>query len=139
MVKTGERRIENNMTGFKLATSVGGVGTVERGDRVILDNPHNVVKAKSALEREKMVRFFRESMSNRINDDQSVIVIMQRLHANDVSGDILARESDYCHCLIPMYFDPLRYPPARMGRPPRTLRPGSHSRATRSAGSIHGL
>jgi hypothetical protein len=34
---------------------------------------------------------------------------MQRLHENDVSGDILARESDYCHCLIPMYFDPLRY------------------------------
>jgi hypothetical protein len=42
MVKTGERRIDNNMTGFKLATSVGGVGTGERGDRVILDDPHNV-------------------------------------------------------------------------------------------------
>jgi hypothetical protein len=25
--KTGERRLENNMTGFKLATSVGGVST----------------------------------------------------------------------------------------------------------------
>jgi hypothetical protein len=34
MTKTGERRIENNMTGFKLATSVGGVATGERGDRV---------------------------------------------------------------------------------------------------------
>jgi hypothetical protein len=55
MTKTGERRIENNMTGFKLATSVGGVGTGERGDRVILDDPHNVVKAESALEREKTV------------------------------------------------------------------------------------
>jgi hypothetical protein len=63
--KTGERKIENNMTGFKLATSVGGVGTGERGDRVILDDPHNVIQAESALEREKTVRFFRESMSNR--------------------------------------------------------------------------
>jgi hypothetical protein len=35
----GERRIENDQTGFKLATSVGGVGTGERGDRVILDDP----------------------------------------------------------------------------------------------------
>jgi hypothetical protein len=33
MVKTGERRLENNMTVFKLATSVTGVATGERGDQ----------------------------------------------------------------------------------------------------------
>jgi hypothetical protein len=50
-------------------------------------------------------------MSNRLNDDRSaIVIIMQRLHESDVSGDILADEnSGYCHCLIPMYFDPLRY------------------------------
>ena len=37
MTKTGERRLENNQTGFKLATSVGGVSTGERGDRILLD------------------------------------------------------------------------------------------------------
>jgi hypothetical protein len=52
MVKTGERRIENDQTGYKVATSVGGVSTGERGDRVILDDPHNVIKAESDLERE---------------------------------------------------------------------------------------
>ena len=46
MTKTGERRVENNMTGFKLAISVGGVST-ERGDRSLLDDPHNVIKAES--------------------------------------------------------------------------------------------
>jgi hypothetical protein len=56
MAKTGERRIDHNMTGFKLATSVGGVGTGERGDRVILDDPHNVIQAESQLERDKTVR-----------------------------------------------------------------------------------
>jgi hypothetical protein len=62
---------------------------------VILDDPHNVIKAESE-EREKTVRFFRESMSNCLNDDRSaIIVIMQRLHEADVSGDILVRESDY--------------------------------------------
>jgi predicted phage terminase large subunit-like protein len=116
MTKLGERRIENNMTGFKLASSAGGVGTGERGDRVILDDPHNVIQAESDLERTKTVRFFRESMSNRINDDRSaIVIIMQRLHENDVSGDILARESDYCHCMIPMYFEPLRYPASTDG------------------------
>ena len=109
MTKTGEGRLENNMTGFKLATSCGGVSTGERGDRILLDDPHNVIKAESDLEREKTVRFVRESMSNRLNDEQSaIVVIMQRLHEGDVSGDILAREANYCHMLIPMYFDPLR-------------------------------
>jgi hypothetical protein len=81
MLKRGERRIENNMTGYKVATSVGGLSTGERGDRVILDDPHNVIKAESDLEREKTVRFVRESMSNRINDERSaIVIIMQRLH-----------------------------------------------------------
>jgi hypothetical protein len=50
-------------------------------------------------------------MSNRLYDeDSAIVVIMQRLHETDVSADILAREADYCHMMVPMYFDPLRYP-----------------------------
>jgi hypothetical protein len=93
MTKTGERRLENNQTGFKLATSVGGVSTGERGDRILLDDPHKVIKAESDVEREKTVQFVRESMSNRPNDEQStIVVITQRLHEGDVSGDILTRD-----------------------------------------------
>jgi hypothetical protein len=116
MLKLGERRVENDQTGYKVATSVGGLSTGERGDRVILDDPHNVIKAESDAEREKTVRFFRESMSNRLNDEQSaIVIIMQRLHENDVSGDVLNREADYCHLMIPMYFDPFRYPSSADG------------------------
>jgi hypothetical protein len=72
-----------------------------------------------------MAAKFRESMSNRLNDERSAtVVIMQRLHENDVSGDILAREANYCHMMVPMYFDPLRYPAIP---------------AMRSVGSTHGL
>ena len=116
MAKLGETKIENDQTGFKLATSVGGRGTGERGDRVILDDPHNVTKVESQMEREKTVRFFRESMSNRLNDDTSaIVIIMQRLHESDVSGDVLAREADYCHLMIPMRFEPLIYPASNDG------------------------
>jgi hypothetical protein len=44
MVKVGEQKIENDQTGWKFATSIGGIGTGERGDRVLLDDPHNVVQ-----------------------------------------------------------------------------------------------
>jgi hypothetical protein len=39
--------------------------TGERGDRILLDDPHNVIKAESDTEREKTVRFVRESMTRK--------------------------------------------------------------------------
>jgi hypothetical protein len=41
-------------------------------------------------------------MSNRLNDERSaIVIIMQRSIEADVSGNILSRESDYCHMMIP--------------------------------------
>ena len=139
MAKLGETKIENDQTGFKLATSVGGRGTGERGDRVILDDPHNVTKVESQMEREKTVRFFRESMSNRLNDDTSaIVIIMQRLHESDVSGDVLAREADYCQLMIPMRFEPLLYPASIDGERTEDPEQGIPSPATTWAGLIPG-
>jgi hypothetical protein len=83
-------------------------------------------------------------MSNRLNDDRSaIVIIMQRVHEGDVSGDILARESDYCHLMIPMYFDPLRYPSSADGErteDQETGEPfrGQRDRMDRPAGSGRG-
>lgn len=76
------------------------------------DDPHNVVNMESEKERQSTSRWFRESMSNRLNDMQksAIVVIMQRLHEDDVSGVILANEFDYCYLMIPMEFAPERYP-----------------------------
>lgn len=116
MIKIGEHRPENDQTGFVLATSTDGVSTGERGDRVRLDDPHNVVKIESDHVMEKTVRFFRESMSNRLNDENSAIVVcMQRVKDTDVSGDILSREADYCHLMIPMRFESMVYPASADG------------------------
>jgi len=46
-------------------------------------------------------RFVRESMSNRLNDEQSaIVVIMQRLQEGDVPGDIISREANCCHMVF---------------------------------------
>jgi predicted phage terminase large subunit-like protein len=112
LTKLGQGKIENNRTGFKLASSIGGVGTGERGTRVILDDPHNVKDIESETVRKETIRWLRESMSNRLNDMETsaIVIIMQRLHMEDVSGEILSREFAYCHLMIPMEFDPSRYP-----------------------------
>lgn len=110
LLKAGETLISNDKTGWKLATSVGGVGTGERGDRILLDDPHNVAEGESEAVRTRTVTWFRESMTNRLNNMETgrVVVIMQRVHEEDVSGTISKGGFDYCHLMIPMEFDSSR-------------------------------
>ena len=110
--KVGEVKVTNNRTGSKLATSVGGIGTGERGDRVICDDPHNVKDGESEVIRTETVRWFKEALSNRLNDMErsAIVVIMQRVHESDVSGAVLENEmSGYVHLMIPMEYDPGRH------------------------------
>ena len=102
----GSRKVSNWKHGWKFATSVGGVGTGERGDRVILDDPHNIKESESEITRKETVRWFRESMSSRLNNMETgaKVVIMQRVHEEDVSGAIITELGDWCHLLIPMEY-----------------------------------
>ena len=103
-------KVMNTHTGWKLASSVGGIGTGERGDRIIIDDPHNVIEAESEVVRNETVRWFRESISSRFNDLKTgaLVIIMQRVHEDDVSGTILSLGFDYCHLMIPWEFEPSR-------------------------------
>jgi hypothetical protein len=58
LVKIGEQLVSNDKTVWKVASSVGGVGTGERGDRVILDDPHNVKQRESEKVRTDTVDLF---------------------------------------------------------------------------------
>ena len=100
-------KVINTHTGWKLASSVGGVATGERGDRVIIDDPHSVQEAESERVREETIRWFRESISSRFNNLKTgaLVIIMQRVHEEDVSGVALGPEFDYCHCMIPWEYD----------------------------------
>lgn len=101
----------NSKTGWKLATSVGGRGTGERGSRVLIDDPNSVKEAESDTIREETNRWFREVVPSRLNDQQrdSIVVIQQRTHENDVSGTILSSGMEFEHLLIPMEWDGRRY------------------------------
>jgi predicted phage terminase large subunit-like protein len=111
LVKVGEELVSNDKTGWKLATSVGGVGTGERGNRVLVDDPHNVKEAESETIREGTVRWFTESIQSRLNDlrRDAIVVIMQRVHEADVSGAILDGMPEYEHLCIPMEYEEGRH------------------------------
>lgn len=100
-------KFENAMHGWKFATSASGVSTGERGDRVIVDDPHSVVQAESETMREGVLQWFTESLPTRLNDsDSAVVIIMQRVHERDVSGLVLSEQLGYEHLCLPMEFDP---------------------------------
>lgn len=103
-------KFENSATGFKLATSVGGLGTGERGDRVVVDDPHNVADGESEAVRGSTLTWFQETLPTRVTDPEksAIAVIMQRIHEEDVSGYIIAAELGYTHLMLPMEFEPDR-------------------------------
>ena len=109
LVKEGEELVANSRTGWKFATSVGGVSTGERGNVLLADDLHNVKDTESDLIRTGTVRWFRESMSNRLNNfNDAIIVIGQRVHCDDVCGNIIEDPEGlgYTQLRIPMEYIP---------------------------------
>lgn len=103
-------RYDTSKRGFKIATSIGGVATGERGDRFVIDDPHNVKTAESETKLEEVAQWFTEVVPTRVNDINlsAFVVIMQRVHERDVSGLILAQELGYEHLELPMEYEPSR-------------------------------
>lgn len=100
-------QVGNDKTGWKLASSVGGVGTGERADRVVIDDPNNPQEAESELVMRATTRWFREVMPDRLNslERSAIVVIQQRTHDLDVSGTIMDLGLNYCHLSVPVWFD----------------------------------
>lgn len=105
--KTGATLVSNSRHGWKFASSVGGTSTGVRGTIIVCDDPNAVREAESDTVRNDTNQWFRESMSNRLNSISTgaIVVIMQRVHEEDVSGTILSLGLDYTHLMIPMMYD----------------------------------
>jgi len=103
-----KRFYKNTRGGMRQATSVG-TGTGYRADALVVDDPLSVDQAYSDVEREGANRWFFETMSSRFNDQNSRVrvVIMQRVHEADLSGEILKR-GGFQHLRLPSEFDPKR-------------------------------
>jgi predicted phage terminase large subunit-like protein len=77
--------------GFRLATSVGGVLTGRGAGYLIIDDPSKPEEALSETQRQKVNDWFDHTLLTRLNDKREgrIIVIMQRLHEDDLMGHLL--------------------------------------------------
>lgn len=104
-------KFENDRTGYRIATSVGGVGTGEGADYLVADDIHSVTDRFSEATRRRAVAEWDEKLSTRYNDPEKFrrLIIMQRVHEGDVSGHALAGDRGYQHLCLPGHYEPKRY------------------------------
>jgi predicted phage terminase large subunit-like protein len=80
--------------GFRLATSVGGVLTGRGANFIIIDDPLKPDEALSDTSRKAANDWFDHTLYSRLNDKRKgcIILIMQRLHEDDLVGHVLGLE-----------------------------------------------
>jgi hypothetical protein len=105
--QNAKKRFTNTRTGFRLATSVGGVVTGEGGDICVLDDPHKPDEVESDVVRRSVLEWYDRVWSTRLNDPRTGVqlIIMQRLHERDLTGHVLER-GGFEHQCLPAEYEP---------------------------------
>lgn len=79
------------ITGFGAGKIGRGFGHDSFGGAIIIDDPHKAKEAKNSLKSRKNIQdWFKGTIETRLNDqDTPIIIIMQRLHEDDLTGWLL--------------------------------------------------
>ncbi len=80
--------------GYRLATSTGGVLTGRGADIILIDDPLKPEEALSDAQRKAANEWYDHTLYSRLNDKRhgAIVIIMQRLHEDDLIGHVLAQE-----------------------------------------------
>jgi predicted phage terminase large subunit-like protein len=91
--KNTETELETAHGGFRYATSVGGTLTGRGGNLIIIDDPQKPDQAMSAAASESVWQWFTQTLASRLDNkaEDAIVVIMQRLHIDDLTGRLLAQ------------------------------------------------
>ena len=78
--------------GGRLATSIGGTLTGRGADIILIDDPLKAEDALSETARKRVIDWYASTLSTRLNDKRKgvIILVMQRLHEEDLAGHVIA-------------------------------------------------
>jgi hypothetical protein len=79
--------------GGRYATSVGGTLTGRGADLIIVDDPLKAEESMSEPARKRVIDWYAGTLVSRLNDKEHgpIVVVMQRLHENDLAGHLLGQ------------------------------------------------
>jgi len=89
--KNTELETVTTARGGRFSTSVGGSLTGRGGNIIIIDDPQKPEEAVSESSRQRVIHWFKTTLLSRLNVKaaDAIIVVMQRLHVDDLSGVLL--------------------------------------------------
>jgi len=100
--KDTEAEIRTTAGGSRLTTSVGGTLTGRGGNLLIIDDPLKPQDAQSESSRESVKQWYSNTLLSRLDhkSEGSIIVVMQRLHPDDLVGHLL-EQGGWMHLNLP--------------------------------------
>jgi predicted phage terminase large subunit-like protein len=80
--------------GYRLSVSNGGALTGRGADIILIDDPLKPEEALSDAQRQAANDWYDNTLYGRLNDKRrgAIVIIMQRLHEDDLTGHVLAQE-----------------------------------------------
>ncbi|RAI43792.1 phage terminase large subunit [Rhodoplanes roseus] len=104
--KNTETEMETAHGGFRFATSVGGTLLGRGGNFIVIDDAMKPDEASSQSSRERVWDWFTGTVGSRLDNkaEGAIVVVMQRLHPEDLVGLLLDR-GGWDHLCIPAIAD----------------------------------
>ena len=100
--KDTELEFATTRGGNRLATSVGGTLTGRGGNIIVIDDGMKPQDAYSEAARESIKQWYSNTLLSRLDDKtkDAIVVVMQRLHVDDLVGHVLQQEG-WTHLNLP--------------------------------------
>lgn len=94
LAKDTETESSTSRGGGRIALSIGGTFTGRGADVIIVDDPLKAEEAQSEKARQFISHWYRTTLVSRLNDKRTgaIILVMQRLHEDDLAGQLLMGE-----------------------------------------------
>lgn len=101
---------ENSKRGTRIATATDAAGTGFGGNRIIVDDPISSLEADSEVARQRSIEWWKGTAATRFNDasKDAAVIVMQRLHENDLTGYLLSQSGQWEHLVLPMRYSKKR-------------------------------
>ncbi len=97
----------NTARGHRESQGVLGKVTGKRGDMLVWDDPHDTKQTDSDVIRQGVLDAYDNAWSSRRNNlaTSPILVIMQRIHDNDITAHLMRKAQGWVRLAIPMRYD----------------------------------
>jgi predicted phage terminase large subunit-like protein len=101
--KNTEFEVATLQNGYRLGTSIDGALTGRGGDILIIDDPLKPADALNNSRRSAVNTWFYNTLLSRLDDmtNGAIIVVMQRLHDDDLTGSLLRSSDNWVPLKLP--------------------------------------